>query len=140
MNSRPTFARYVFLIAGIYGIIALLPQYFLEDRLNRDYPPPITHPEHFYGFIGVALAWQIVFLMISRDAVRFRPIMLAAVLEKLSFGIAAVVLFVVGRVTGAVMAFGALDLLLAALFVASWIATPAAGRHAPVVVTEADPV
>lgn len=130
MNSRPRFARYVFLVAGIYGIIALLPQYFLEDRLNRDFPPPITHPEHFYGFIGVALAWQVVFLIIAQDVVRFRPIMLAAVLEKLTFGIAAAVLFAGGRVTGAVMAFGAIDLLLAALFVASWLATPPGGRGA----------
>jgi len=39
-----TFARRLFLIAGIYGLIVLLPLYFLEEKTGRDYPPPITHP------------------------------------------------------------------------------------------------
>ena len=30
------FARFVFLGAGIYGLIALLPQYFLKDRIGLD--------------------------------------------------------------------------------------------------------
>ena len=37
-----TFARRVFLIAGIYGVVVILPQYFLEGRLSHDYPPAIT--------------------------------------------------------------------------------------------------
>lgn len=52
------FARYLFCFAAIYGFLVLVPQYFLEEHIGRDYPPPITHPEHFYGFLGVALAWQ----------------------------------------------------------------------------------
>jgi hypothetical protein len=56
-----TFAKRVFFLAGVYGILALTPMYFLEARLGRDFPPPITHPEHFYGFVGVALAWQVLF-------------------------------------------------------------------------------
>ena len=74
-----TFAKRVFFLAGIYGLVVLLPQYFMEERTGRDFPPPVTHPEYFYGFIGVAVAWQIVFLIISRDPVRYRPIMLAAI-------------------------------------------------------------
>ena len=58
------FARRVYTVAGIYGLIVMLPQYFLEDRIGRDTPPPITHPEHFYGFIGVVIAWQLAFLVI----------------------------------------------------------------------------
>jgi hypothetical protein len=61
------FARRVFLIAGVYGVLIVLPQCSLEARIARDFPPPITHPEYFYGFIGVALAWQIAFLLIARD-------------------------------------------------------------------------
>src|SRR5687768_7041494 len=66
-GARPpmTFARRVFLGAAIYGLIVLLPQYFLEEKTGRDFPPPITHVEYYYGFIGVAVAWQIVFLIIS---------------------------------------------------------------------------
>lgn len=118
-----SFARRVFLLAGIYGIIALLPQYFLEERIGVEMPPPITHPEHFYGFVGVALAWQLAFLLIARDPVRFRPLMPVAVLEKLSFGVAAIVLYTQGRVAGSVLSFGFIDLILAALFTAAFVAT-----------------
>ncbi|GMU66290.1 MAG: hypothetical protein AMXMBFR36_25640 [Acidobacteriota bacterium] len=117
------FARRVFRIAAIYGILALAPQYFLEDKVGRDFPPPITHPEHFYGFVGVALAWQFLFLLIAKDPVRFRPAMPVAVVEKLAFGGAAVVLYALGRIPTAVLGVGLIDLVLAALFVAAWRAT-----------------
>jgi hypothetical protein len=118
------FARRVFLIAAIYGFIVLLPQYFLEEKIGRDTPPPITHPEYFYGFVGIALAWQVVFLLISRDPIRYRPLMLVAVIEKASFGLAAVALYVSGRLSGQMLAAGLLDLILGALFIASYRRTP----------------
>ena len=62
------FASRVFRIAAIYGLIVLVPQYFMEGKIGRDTPPPITHAEYFYGFVGVALAWQPAFLLIARDA------------------------------------------------------------------------
>ena len=114
------FARRVFLIAAIYGFIVLLPQYFLEETIGRDTPPPITHPEYFYGFVGIALAWQVVFLLISRDPIRYRPLMLAAVIEKASFGLPAIALYVSGRLSGQMLAAGLLDLILGALFIASY--------------------
>jgi hypothetical protein len=52
------FAKYVFNIAGVYGLIVLTPQYFVERQIGVDYPPAITHPEYFYGFVGVAVSWQ----------------------------------------------------------------------------------
>jgi hypothetical protein len=113
-------ARLLFRIAGVYGLAVLLPQYFLEGRIGRDSPPPITHPEHFYGFLGVALAWQIAFLVIAADPVRYRPLMPVAVVEKATFGIAAVVLFALGRVAAPVLAFGIVDLVLGALFLIAW--------------------
>src|SRR4028118_65663 len=112
------FAKILFLIAGIYGLLALLPQYFMEDYNGRNYPPPITHPEYYYGFIGVAVAWQGVFLIMATDPLRFRPIMLAAVVEKLSFGIVAVILYLQQRLSTSLFAAGLIDLLLAVLFVA----------------------
>lgn len=115
------FARIVFRVAGIYGLLVLFPQYFMEQQLGRDYPPPITHPEHFYGFVGVALAWQLAYLLISRDPVRFRPFMIVAVLAKASFGIAVLVLFLQNRVPGLVLAFSSIDLLLGALFFLAWL-------------------
>src|SRR5262249_30637770 len=103
------FARRVFRIAGIYGLVAILPMYFLEDGIGRDMPPPITHPEYFYGFIGVALAWQLAFLVISRDPVRFRPMMLPSVVEKATFGVAAIWLWLAGRLATATLVFGLID-------------------------------
>jgi len=121
---RPAFARRVFLIAGLYGLITMLPQYFLEGQVGRDYPPPITHPEYFYGFIGIVVAWQIAFLIIAGDVVRFRPIMLAAVVEKVTFAGAVAVLYLQERVPAAVLVFGGIDLLLAVLFVTAYRMTP----------------
>jgi hypothetical protein len=117
------FARRVFTAAAIYGIVVLAPQYFMEERIGRDYPPPITHPEHFYGFIGLALVWQFVFLLIARDPIRYRPLMLIAVLEKLVFGIPALILYAQGRLAAMVLAAGVIDLLLGTLFVLSYRAT-----------------
>jgi hypothetical protein len=115
-----SFARVVFRSAAIYGFLVLLPQYFMEGRIGRDYPPPITHPEHFYGFLGVTLAWQVAYLVIATDPVRFRPFMLLGVLAKASFGIAAVVLFLQDRLPGTVLAFSSFDLVLGALFFTAW--------------------
>ena len=122
------FARRVFTIAGIYGIVVLLPQYFLEDRIGRDNPPPITHAENFYGFIGTALAWQVLFLLIARDPVRYRPMMPVAVLEKLAFGVPAIVLFAQGRLAASVLGFGLVDLALAVLFTLSFLRVEGTSR------------
>ncbi|MBX3296576.1 MAG: hypothetical protein KF762_12800 [Acidobacteria bacterium] len=118
------FARYTFAIAGIYGIIALVPQYFLEKQIGIDSPPAITHPEYFYGFIGVALAFQVVFLIISRDPIRFRPIMPAAVLEKIAFVIPTFYLYFNGLARWQITAGAAIDLLLAIPFAIAFIRTP----------------
>jgi hypothetical protein len=118
------FARRVFTVAGIYGILILVPQYFMEERVGRDFPPPITHPENYYGFIGVALAWQVLFLLIARDPIRFRPAMLAAILEKLAFGVACIVLYTQGRLAPVILGAGGLDLILAILFAISHRMTP----------------
>src|SRR4028119_373193 len=106
------FARYTFYAAAIYGILALVPQYFLEDKTGRDFPPAITHPEYYYGFIGVALAFQILFLIIGRNPVRYRGAMLPSIIEKFSFGIAAIVLFLQNRMAAITLGFAIFDLVL----------------------------
>jgi hypothetical protein len=122
------FSKLVFLIAGIYGLIVLVPQYFLEARVGRDHPPAITHPEFFYGFIGVGVAWQVVFLIISRNPPRYRTLMLAAIIEKASFGIAAIVLFLQSRLAGAMLGAASIDLVLGVLFALAYIRTPVTER------------
>ena len=122
------FARRVFHIAGIYGLAVLLPQYFMEQRLGQDFPPPLNHPEHFYGFLGVAAAWQVAFLIIARDPVRYRLVMIPGMLEKASFGVATAVLFLQSRVPRTILAFGIVDLLWAAVFLAAFVKV---GREPP---------
>ena len=122
------FARRVFLIAGIYGLIVLLPQYLLEAKTGLDYPPAITHPEYYYGFIGVAVAWQVVFFIISRDPVRYRPIMLAAIVEKASFGLPAIVLYLSGRLHAQMLLAGLLDLSLGVFFIMAYARTATTSR------------
>jgi hypothetical protein len=122
-----TFARRVFTIAAVYGLLVLVPQYFLENKLGRDFPPPLTHPELFYGFIGIAAVWQVLFLLIARDPIRYRPAMPVAVLEKLAFGIPAVVLYSQGRLATPVLGAGLVDLVLAVLFLAAFRLTPQRG-------------
>jgi hypothetical protein len=110
------FAKVVFWIAGIWGIVVVTPLYFLFTILSRQYPPAITHPEFYYGFVGVALAWQIAFLLIATDPARFRPIMIAGVLEKLGYSTAVIVLYLQGRAAGTNLIFAGADLLLCILF------------------------
>lgn len=127
MDSKEGALRFtarVYRWAGAYGVLALMPMYFLEGRIGRDFPPAITHPEHFYGFVGVALAWQGVFFVIAQDPVRFRPIMPAAILEKLAFGVAAAVLFLQQRAAAPVVIVGGVDLIWAALFFRALKQTP----------------
>jgi hypothetical protein len=52
------FAKRVFYWSGIYGILVLLPMFFLEHQLGIYFPPATNHPEQYYAFIGVALVWQ----------------------------------------------------------------------------------
>jgi hypothetical protein len=124
MNMK--FAKVVFLVAGIYGLIVLVPQFFLEAKIGRDTPPPITHPEYFYGFICVAVAWQVLFLVLSRDPVRYRLMMIPAMLEKIGFPIAVVILYLQGRLDPTIFIPASADLILLALFVASYRKTATA--------------
>jgi hypothetical protein len=124
------FAKIVFLIAGIYGLLILTPMYFLENRIGRDTPPAITHPENFYGFVGVALAWQVLFLVLSTDPVRYRPMILPSILEKVTWGTALIVLLSQGRLALSTFAIGSVDWIFAFLFLAAYFTTKL--RHAAV--------
>ena len=123
------FAKVVFLVAGIYGLIVLLPMYFLEAKTGRDFPPAITHPEYYYGFVGVAVAWQIVFLILSRDPVRYRPLMIPAVLEKASFAIPVLVLYLQQRASPFIVGGAIGDALLGIFFVAAFLKCRSVDPH-----------
>lgn len=114
------FARYTFAAAGVIGILVLVPMYFLMEKTGIDNPPPVTHPEFYYGFVGVALAFQIVFLIIATDPIKYRPLMLAGIVEKFAFVIPTFYMYSQGRVTGAILGGAALDLMWGVLFVVSY--------------------
>ncbi|HKV05264.1 MAG TPA: hypothetical protein VJO53_09185 [Candidatus Acidoferrales bacterium] len=119
------YAKIVFWVAGIWGLLVLTPLYFIFNMIGRQDPPPITHPAFYYGFAGVALAWQFAFFVIARDPARFRLMIIPSVLEKLGFGIPVIVLFTQRRISSSDLALGCVDLLFAALFLVAFGKTPA---------------
>ncbi len=123
--SGINFARRVFLWAGIYGFLVLLPMFFLEERIGRDFPPPTNRPEQYYALLGVALAWQLAFLVIAKDPVRYRPLMLPAVAEKWLAGGAALRLLATHRIDAMAAAPFLVDLAIGVLFAVSYARTPA---------------
>jgi hypothetical protein len=123
------FARIVFWIAGIWGLLIITPLYFLFDVIGKQDPPPITHPAFYYGFVGLAMVWQITFILIARDPVRFRPLMIAAILEKLVFCIPVMILVAQKRMHPGDLLFAAIDLSLGVLFVLAYLRTPQTQRR-----------
>jgi hypothetical protein len=119
-------ARWIFNIAGIYGVLVIAPLYFAEGLIASNDPPAITHAEFFYGFVGITLVFQCIFLVIARDPGRYRPLMLVSVLEKLAYGVPVIALFFQERVKTMTLVFGCIDLLLGALFVLAFFRTPPA--------------
>jgi hypothetical protein len=121
------FAKVVFWVAGIWGVVVIAPLYFIFDLIGKQDPPAITHPGFYYGFVGCALAWQIAFLFIGRDPVRFRPMMIPSMVEKFAYGIAVVALVMQGRTNQRDLVFAATDLTLGVLFVAAFVVTGGEG-------------
>jgi hypothetical protein len=102
----------------------MLPQFFLENKISADQPPPITHPEFFYGFVCVTVAFQIVFLVISRDPIGYRPLMLVSLVEKFPFVISIAVLYLQARVGWQMVAAAAIDAFWGVMFLVSYLKTP----------------
>lgn len=117
------FARYTFFISGIYGLIVLVPQLFLETKIGQDQPPAITHPEFFYGFIWVAIAFQFVFLVIASNPIKYRQLMLVSLIEKFPFLITVIILNVQARVGWQMLAAGSVDGFWGVMFLISYLRT-----------------
>ena len=126
--GRMRFAKWVFLVAGVSGILMVAPMY-LEDRFFADFPPAINRPEFFYGFAGVTLAWQFMFLVIGSNPIRYRTAMLPAMLEKASFAIAIPILYAADRVGGFWLFAAAMDATWPLLFVVAYLRTPKEPPH-----------
>jgi hypothetical protein len=118
------FAKIVFWLAAIWGFLIITPLYFMFALISKNDPPPITHPGFYYGFVGVALVWQLAFILVARDPIRFRPMMIPAILEKLVYSIPVIILVLQKRMHPADLVFSASDLLLAVLFLIAYLRTP----------------
>jgi hypothetical protein len=116
------FAQRLFLCAGIYGIVVPAPMFFVEYVIGEYDPPSITHAEFYYGFVCTALAWQIVYLMMARDPLRLRPMLIPAIMGKAGFGISVIALFAQGRLAAQNLVLPSIDLVLAVLFVWAYVA------------------
>ncbi len=117
------FARAVFIVAGVWGILVLTPLFFLIDVTGRQYVPPAMYPQFFYGFLSVAMAWQIAFLLIGSDPARFRPLMLPSVVEKFGWVFVLVRLYRAGRISPLDTSAAWPDLVLGVLFIAAFVKT-----------------
>jgi hypothetical protein len=118
------FAKIVFWIAAIWGFLIITPLYFMFDLIGKNDPPPITHPGFFYGFVGVALVWQIAFVFIAKNPIRFRPFMIPAILEKLVYAVPVIILVFQKRTHPTDLVFSFIDLSLGILFVIAYLRTP----------------
>jgi cytochrome b len=128
-GSVMRFARIVFIGAGFWGIAVLMPFYWLYDVTGRAYVPPTEYPHFFYGFMSVALAWQIAFLVIGSNPARFRPFMIPSILEKVGYVGTLVVLRSHARISAADTQAAVPDLLLAILFVVAFAKTRGSGQR-----------
>lgn len=125
MTPSSKLPRRIYTIAGIYGLIVLLPLYFGEHALAT-IGQVLTKPEYYYGFIGVGASFQLVYLMISRDPIRFRPLMPVTVIAKLSFTIPVAILFLSGRADLVTMIMASIDAMIGFAFLWAWRVTPVA--------------
>ena len=124
------FARIIFTGAGIWGVTVLTPFYWLVDITGRRYPPPTDYPQFFYGFMAVALAWQIGFLLIGSNPARFRALMIPAMIEKFGYVSTLFVLYGRSLITSIDLQPAIPDGILGMLFVVAFIKTRGVERTA----------
>ena len=119
------FAKITFWSAGAWGVLVVMPMYFIYGKVGTYSPPSPTHPEFYYGFVGVTLAGPFVFFVIATDPVRFRPMIIPSLFEKVGYVAALVVLHVQNRITDLQLSAAAPDTFLCLLFVTALFKTRA---------------
>jgi hypothetical protein len=131
------FARFVFIGAGIWGILLLTALYIAAGTIERQHVSLLADPQFFYGFMAVTMAWQFAFLVIGSDPARYRPLMLPSMVEKFFYLMTIAVLYLQGRITAADALANTPDLVLGVLFVIAfaktaspWVPSVASARAA----------
>jgi hypothetical protein len=110
-------AKWIFLTAGILGLLSTIPLAFAEKAMG------VKQPEFYYGFIFLDICWQVLYLLLSSNPVRYRPMMIPAFLAKGSGTVALTWLYLLGRVSSQWIAIGTVDGVFAVLFLVAFWAT-----------------
>lgn len=116
------FAKWVYRIVGILGILEIAPLFFSETQIGINMPPAINHPEYFYGFAGITLVWQLAFLVISGDPARYRALIPITILEKAAYVLPSLWLLSQGRLPTQILIFPLLDLVYGLFFAVAFFA------------------
>lgn len=120
------FAKRVFTWAAIFGFAMVAPLFAAEALVARIQHHPVADPHWYYGFAGVALGFQVIYLMIGRDPVRYRSLMPVCGLTKFGFGVIVWTLVGLGRTEPLFGVIATPDMLWAAAFLMAYRATPVA--------------
>ncbi len=119
------FARIVFGLAGLTGLAVLVPMFWGIEQVAPEGEAPFF-PVFFYGFVGIAAVFQIVFLMIAYDVARYRFMMLPSVLEKISFAAPLGLLWMNDSLPAEMMPALVMDGSLAVLFAIAFLTSAGA--------------
>ena len=100
----------------------MVPILFAENQIEQIMPPAVNHPEFFYGFVILNMCWQVLYLFIAKDPIRFRPMMIPSFFAKASGPVALTWLFLQGRISSQWITTTILDGAFAILFLVSfWV-------------------
>jgi len=110
-------SKWIFLIAGILGLLSTVPLLFTETAMG------VRQPEFYYGFVCLDISWQILYLFLASDPHRYRPMMIPAFLAKASGTVALTWLYLAGRVSMQWVVIGGVDGAFAVLFLVAYWST-----------------
>lgn len=119
-KAAATFARRVYIVAAIYGFLAVPVLYFTQA--------PDPHRLLYFAFAGIALVFQGVFLVIARDPLKYAAFLPLTVFEKVSFGVPALAFWSQGQAPDDMGLGGAVDLVFALFFLLAWVKVRKVGR------------
>ena len=117
----------MFQAAGVWGLFILSVAYGAHYLGSEEWAVVTSHPQYVHGFFLVTLAWQVAFLIIATDPVRYRLLMLAAMLEKFPFTLATILLYAADAAPLSALVAALIDGVLGVLFAAAYIMTDGPG-------------
>ncbi len=122
-----TFAKTIFWLAGIWGLLTLTPLFFMFEVIGRNDPPPHHAPRLLLRIPqrrpGLAIG---AFFVIARDPVRFRPMMIPfRHIEKFGYGASLTALYLQHRLHPSDLMFAGIDTLFGILFMVAYSRTAA---------------